>query len=220
MLASELITDEIPPLKASDSGTLALDWMDEYKVNHLPIVENNQFLGMVAEADLLGMDNPIDPVSTCANCYILTSVNEYQHIFEVVKRVADFQLSVIPVVNPDNLYIGCITVTKLMHVIADMPVVGNPGGIIVFEMNIRDYSLSEMARLVENDDAKILGAFITSHPDSTKMQVTLKINKPDLSAILQTFERYDYTVTASYDQGERTEDLKSRYDMLMNYLNM
>lgn len=220
MLASDLITDEIPPLKVSDTGRKALNWMDEFKVWHLPVVKNSEFIGLISESDLIDNSSSEEAISKINPNFITTYVGEKQHIFEVVKIVSEFNLSVIPVLDVNKHYLGCISIHRLMNAIAAMPVVGEPGGIIILEMNINDYSLGEIARIVENNDAKILGTFITSHPDSTKMEVTLKINRGDLSAILQSFERFKYNVTASYHQSEHKDTLKDRYDSLMNYLNI
>jgi len=220
MLARELIIDEIPPLRPSDKGTKALEWMDEFKVSHLPVIDGTRLLGIVSESDLFDMDFPDDVVVKCKDLLKQVSVTEDQHVFEVIKEISDHKLTVIPVVSLNGNYLGCVSISHLMYIIAEMPMVSNPGGIIVLELNINDYAMSEIARIVENNDARILGTFITSHPDSTKMQVTLKINKTDLQAILQTFERFDYTITASYDQSDYKEDLQSRFDLFMNYLNM
>jgi hypothetical protein len=95
-----------------------------------------------------------------------------------------------------------------------------PGGILVLVMNIHDYSLTQIARLVEENNAKILSSYITSSQDSTEIEVTLKINTTDLDRIIQTFNRFDYVVKASFSKGILQEDLKRRYDELMNYLNI
>jgi acetoin utilization protein AcuB len=220
MLARDLITDEIPPLKVSDTGNKALRWMDEFKVSHLPVVKNSEFIGLISESDLIDNSSSEETITKIKPNYITAHSSESQHIFEVVKIVSELSLSVIPVLDANKHYLGSISIHRLMNAIAAMPAVGEPGGIIILEININDYSLSEIARIVENNDAKILGTFITSHPDSTKMEVTLKINKGDLSAILQSFERFKYNVTASYHQSGHKDVLKDRYDALMNYLNI
>ena len=98
--------------------------------------------------------------------------------------------------------------------------INQPGSIIVLEMTQNDYSLSEIAQIIESNDAKILSMYITSRIDSTLLDVILKINKQDLNAIIQTFSRYNYTIKASYGEKEDPEDLRDRFDSLMNYLNV
>ncbi len=220
MLAHDLITEEIPPLKLSDSGKKALRWMDEFKVWHLPVVKNSEFIGLISESDLIDNSSSESTIGKIKPNYITVFASENQHIFEVVKMVSEIRLSVIAVLDADKKYIGSISIHQLMRAIAAMPVVNEPGGIITLEINTHDYSLSEIARIIESNDAQILGTFITSHPDSTKMEVTVKINKGDLSAIRQTFERFKYHITASFQQNEHHDTLKNRYDALMKYLNV
>ncbi len=87
-------------------------------------------------------------------------------------------------------------------------------------MSQNDYSLSEIAQIIESNDARVLSMYITSRIDSTTMEVILKVNKQDISGIMNTFNRYNYTIKASYGEEEDPGDLKDRYDSLMNYLNV
>ncbi|MGD1847644.1 MAG: CBS domain-containing protein [Salibacteraceae bacterium] len=220
MRAKELIVEDIPAIPPSFLAAQALDLMDEYKLTHLPVVENNVYLGMVSEDGLLDAEDPTGTLEPLRNQLNPNGVSPEDHVFEVIRALSNHQLSAVPVITQKRQYLGTTTVQRLMQVIAEMPVVEGPGGILILELNVNDYSLSEIARLVENNDAKILGSFITRSPDSTKMELTLKINRPDLQAIQKTFERFDYTITDAFDQSDAFEDLKSRYDLLMNYLNM
>lgn len=220
MLAEELIVDDIPPLRPVDDGETALRWMDDFKVTHLSVVKDGQFLGTISESDLLGMADLGEPVGSYKELFNPASVYDYQHIFEVVKVVNDQKLSIIPVLDRNNVYVGSITIALLMKIIADMPAVNSPGGIIVLEMGIRDYTLTEIARIVEENDAKLLGTFVTSHPDSTKMQLTLKVNRTEIGGIIASLERYNYNITFFEDQGNSGGDLQSRFDSFMNYLNI
>ena len=95
---------------------------------------------------------------------------------------------------------------------------GGTGGILVLEVSQSDYSMAQIGQIVESNNAKILSSTILSNPASTNLDVTLKINQEDLTAIIRTFERYDYVVKAEYQNGMGSDDLKWRYDALMNYL--
>jgi CBS-domain-containing membrane protein len=132
----------------------------------------------------------------------------------------NLQLTVVPVLDAEEHYLGVITSAQLLSSLSSMASVAEPGGIIVLEMNTHDYTLTEIGRIVESNDAKILSSFVSSNADSTKIEVTLKINRKDLTAILQTFERFNYTVKAWYHQSEFDDDLKTRYDSFMNYINI
>ena len=220
MKASEIITDEIPPLMHTDTGAKALSWMEEFKVSHLPVLKNGNFVGVVSESDIL---DHIDPDKTLDELfqhlprpYVLGT----DHFYQVLAKIAKDKLTVIPVLDGKEQYIGCSTVQHLMSLIANTGSIKAHGGIIVLEMAGIDYSMAQIAQIVESNDAKILSSYIMSTPDSTNIEVTLKINRIELDRIIRTFERYDYIIKASYQKSEFEDDLQFRYDALMNYLNL
>lgn len=220
MVARQLITDEIMHLKTSDSGKTALGWMDEFKVSHLPIVNNEDFLGLISEQDIYSFNNTNEPLGNHMLSLKSPFVNEHQHVYEVLKLIDDLKLTVIPVLDDHKKYMGCITISKLVNFLSATYSVDNPGGIIVLEISNKDYSLTEIANIVESNNAKILSTFITSHHDSTRLEVAIKVNKIEIGSILQTFDRYGYLIKATYGKEEDLEDLKDNYDSLMNYLNI
>lgn len=220
MIARHLITNEIPPLKTSDTGKTALGWMDEFKVSHLPIVNTEVFLGLISEQDIYSLDNVDQPLGNHSLSLKTPFVNEHQHLYDVMKHIHLLGLTLIPVLDDQNKYLGCITMKALLKFLAGTYSVENPGGLIVLEVSEQDYSLTEIANIVESNNAKILSTFITSHRDSTRMEVVIKLNKIELGAILQTFDRYGYLVQASFGEDEDQEDMKERFDSLMNYLNI
>jgi predicted transcriptional regulator len=220
MIARNLITDEILPLKTSDTGKTALGWMDEYKVSHLPIVNNEIFLGLISEQEIYSFNNIDQPLGNHELSLKNPFVNEHRHLYEVLKLIDELSLSVIPVLDDHKKYLGCITMQTLVMFLSGTYSVGNPGGVIVLEMSIKDYNLTEIANIVESNDAKVLSTFISSHQDSTKLEVVIKVNRIEIGAILQTFDRYGYFVKATYGEDEDKQDLKERFDSLMNYLNI
>ncbi len=220
MLAKELISDEVPPLKTTDTGTKALKWMEEFKVSNLPVIKGKEFIGLLADTDLLDLDSAKQTITNLKLNLHQAYVLEHQHVFEVLKVISALHLSVIPVLDEHKMYKGVITARRLMQIIADMPFVNEPGAIIMLEMNDHDYSMAQIAQIVEGNDAKILSAYITARYEEGKIEVTLKVNREDLAGILQTFNRYNYTVKASFHQSEHDEDMQKRFDAFMNYLNV
>jgi acetoin utilization protein AcuB len=220
MYARELISDDIPPLKTSDTGERALAWMDEFRVSHLPIVNNVDFLGLISESDILDFNSASEPIGGHSLNLSRPYVFDYQHTYDVLKVMASLKLSVIPVLNDKDQYLGLIHLSTLLQHFAEMASMKESGGLLVLELNLHDYSLSEISRIVESNDAKILSLYISSHTDSTKLEVTIKINRTDLSAIIQTFNRYNYTIKASFHQSEYVDDLKDRFDSFMSFLNI
>ena len=220
MLAKDLITDDIPPLKPNDTGLMAINWMDEFKVSHLPIVKNHEYLGLISDTDILDYDITDDELGKCKISLIRPYVLESQHVYEVIKMISTMKLTVLPVLDDQLNYVGLIPATVLIQQFATLAATREPGGIIVLEMNNHDYTLAQIAQIVESNDGKILSSYVNHIPDSTKMEVTLKINREDLSGIIQTFYRYNYNVKASFHQSEFRDDMKNRFDSFMNYLNI
>lgn len=219
MIASELISYDIPPLKLSDTGTKALDWMEEFKTTALPIVDNNQYVGLIGESEILDRNDIDEPIKAYNLTFSTPSIRADKHLFEVISLVVQHDVDLLPVVDSDDQYLGVITIKNILHHFSKAISVSNPGSILTLEVNLRDYSLSEISRMVESDDAKVLASFITSHKDSTKLEVTLKINKSEISRILHTFERFNYVVLASYNESEYQKDLQFKYDEFMRFLN-
>jgi len=220
MIVSELISDIIVPLKTSDTVDTAISMLAEFKVAHLPVVNNNAYLALVSEDDLMSdvdLDTPVGNVKLGLPRLMISAT---QHIYDVIKMMSEHRLSLLPVVDKEENYIGVISLESLAVNMNKMAAVSQPGSVIVLEMSQNDYSMSEIAQIIESNDARILSMYITSSIDSTNMEVILKINKQDLGGIIQTFSRYNYTVKASYGQDENPEDLRDRFDSLMNYLNV
>jgi len=219
MIASELISYDIPSLKLSDTGNKALDWMEEFKTTELPIVKDGKYLGLISESNLLDSNNVDGVIESFRFNLLKPFVQDNQHMFEVVSTMVENDIDVLPVVNSSDQYLGVITSKIIVNSLSKVVSIANAGSILTLEVNVKDYSLSEIARMVESDDAKVLASFITSHPDSTKLEVTLKINKTEISRILHTFERFNYVVLASYNESEYHENLQNKYDEFMRFLN-
>ena len=220
MVARNLITDGIIPLKTSDTGRSALEWMEDFKILHLPIVNEQHYLGLISEFDINTSHKFDDPISSYDLSFQKTFVFEDQHIYEVVKVLQLYRLSLIPVVDADENYLGAITLQSLLEHFASTLSVVEPGGIIVLGINNHDYILSEIARIIESNDAKILSLIVSSDLGKDRLEVTIKINKRDISSILKTFERFSYEVLASFGAEDDFDHLRQRYDSLMTYLKV
>lgn len=220
MHAKELMSDVVPALKTSDTGAQALSWMEVFRISHLPIVNNREFLGLISDQDIYNLNMADEPIGNHQLSLIRPYVYEQQHIYEVIEVASRLQLSVIPVLDNENNYKGLITLQELVEHFADLSALRHPGGIIVLELNENDYSLTEISQIVESNDAKILSLYVSSNADSTRLYLTLKINRNDLTSIIRTFERYEYTITASYLKSDEAEKMyKERFDLFMRYLN-
>jgi len=220
MFAGELIADGIPPVHTSDSIQQVLDRMVEFRVRHLPIVNEEQFLGLIAESDIL----PEMDIQTSIGALALSLVNPYvredQHIYDVIRLFYEQQLTVVPVLDVKKNYLGIIPINAMNTYFAAITSVSQPGGIIILEIDNKNNSLAHMAQIVESDNAQVLSSYVRTFPDSTRMEVTLKVNKQDISNIIATFLRYEYNVKATFNYSENNDNSMDRYASLMNYLNL
>jgi len=220
MLARELISDVIPALKTSDTGTKALSWMEVFRIKHLPIVNHNEFLGLISDTDIYNLNNPDEAVGNHTLSLQKPYVSEDQHIYEVIEVLSRLELTLVPVLNAEKHYLGVVTQEDLTRRFAHLSAMQQPGGIIELEMNDNDYSLTEISGIVEGNNAKILSLYVSAAEKQARVRVTLKINQTDLTSIIQTFNRYNYTIVASYMNDEDLDEFyQERFDVFLKYLN-
>jgi len=220
MLARELISDVVTALKTSDSGTLALSWMEVFRIKHLPIVNHREFLGLISDADIYDLNDPDEPVGNHNLSLQKPYVNEDQHIYEVIELMSRMELTLVPVLNAEKQYLGAITQEDLTRRFAHLSAMQQPGGIIELEMNQIDYSLSQISQIVEGNNGRILSLYVATSDDHNKLRVTLKVNLTDLVSVLETFNRYNYTVVSSHMNEEDLDGFyQERFDSFLKYLN-
>ena len=221
MQVKELISDLVPPLKTSDTGLKALSMMEIFRISHLPIVNNTEFLGLISDNDIYDMNMADEPIGNHKLSLFSPYVTDSQHVFEAIELVNRMKLTVVPVLDDQKKYLGLILMNDLIHYFAEFAGLKNPGGIIVIEMNTTDYSLTEIANIIEGNEGKILAIYISQPDDSTKIEVTIKVNRTEISPFIQTFNRYNYDIKATYmESGEMNNLFESRYESFMRYLNI
>jgi Mg/Co/Ni transporter MgtE len=208
MIAKNLLTEVVPPLRLTDSGQKALNVMETFRISHLPVVDGRRLVGLISDKIIYDL-NLIDKIiGDFASHLPSPHVHTNQHIYEVFSAISVLKLSAVPVLDLHHQYCGIITVFDLAQKFADLVAINESGGVIVLELNSIDYSLSQIAQIVEGNETKM-------------MTVTLKINVIDLSAIIQTFVRYDYNIKAVYMDDSIIQNLyDDRFDQLMKYMNI
>ena len=219
MIAEHLISNTIIPLRTSDTGDEALGIMGDFYVRHLPIVNQKELLGLISETEILNHDT-----SQAVGSYELSLQHPFvqinDHLFDVMKLVGEHQLSVIPVVDAQNQYIGLILAEELIQHFAKTGGFHESGSIIVLEMLRQDYALSQIAGIVESENAVILNSHVQTFTNSPQIELTLKINKHNILNIIASFERFDYHVKATFNELEYKDTLQERYEGLISYLNV
>jgi len=220
MVIEQLISPVVPTLLPTDTGSRALFLMEENNLTQLPLVVDAKYLALVQENDVLDWDTPESPLSKANFLNYRPAVFASGHPYEAMRVAHQQNLSVLPVVDNENTYIGAITRDDLLKYITENSGVDNPGGIIVIELDPRDYSLSEIARLCESEDVIIISTQLATNKATGKLEVTLKTNRTDLSGLASALERHKYTVQQVYGEQAHYEDMLDRYNLLMNYINM
>jgi len=219
MKAVKLISSSIISLLPDDDGNRALELMNLYRVNHLAVVKNDFYLGVVSDKEINNWNSSDEYIEEHLPNLASPHVIYNQHLFDIIEVLEKNNLSVVPVLDENKQYKGVITNRKLLYTIANSAAIQSVGGVIVLQMNHNDYSLTEISNIIENNDTKILSTYVTSAPESTKMELTIKINKTEITPIIKDLERYEYSIVASYKEDDEDIDFLERYEQLMRFLN-
>lgn len=221
MVAVELINHMIPPLKPTDDGHKAIVWMEELRMNQLPVIEKGKFLGFITEDIILEQNDTTLPIVEYDLDGVECFVTEDQHFYDVLKAASDHELQMVAVLNQDGHFEGVIALEDTINAFAESTAVQEPGAILVMLMDQRDYSLAEISRIVEAEDVKILSSTVNNDPkDYSLLRVTLKLNKTEVSHVTASLERFGYRIIGRFQEEEIKSNDQERFDLLMRYLNI
>ncbi|MDN3658413.1 CBS domain-containing protein [Ferruginibacter paludis] len=220
MLTAELINNNIPRLQLQDSVGKAIRLINDYRVTHLPVVNEEIYLGMISEDDLLDAYDEKSGIEILQEHFVHDSVKDDVHFLNAVNYTSLHETSIVPVISKTNALTGVITAPDLLKAMAAFSGSSEFGGIIVLEMERQQFSVSQISRIVESNDAVILNLNTTRHADSGMLTVTLHLNKQEVSAIVTAFERYEYSVLYSFGDEKFEDNIDTNYRHLMNYLDI
>jgi acetoin utilization protein AcuB len=220
MLTIELINNNIPRLQLQDSVSKALRLINDFRVTHLPVVKDDKFLGLISEDDLLDAEQPKMPVEFLQESFINAAVHDNEHFLNAVTCSNQFDTTVVPVISEEGEFMGVITTNDLLKTLGVFAGTNEMGGIIVLEMERSQFAISEISRIVESNDATILHLNTTVHAETGLLTVTIHVNKKEISAIVATFERYDFDVIYYFGNENFENEIHSNYRHLMNYLDL
>ncbi len=221
MTTAEIINHELPILKLSDTVGQALIWMEENRIEQLVVADEGRYAGIVSEDILMNYEEDL-PLSEVMLQFSEIFLFDYQHIYEALGFVSKYQLAIIGVVDADQNFVGAITAADTYNKFSELLGSQEPGAVLVVSIKNRDYSLAEISRLVESDNAKILSSYYSGNTflNNDSASLTLKINRESVTSIIATLERFGYTVEASYAHEPIESVEQERYDMLMRYLSV
>jgi acetoin utilization protein AcuB len=220
MLTGELHSQSIPYLHLNDKVYQALQLMNDNHITHLPIVEGDKYVGIISEEDLLLAENDRVELNTLSQSFGNAFVKSGDHFLKAIQVAAENGLSIVPIVSDDNDIMGAVAYNDLLKNASEFMSLNEPGGLIVLEMESNQYSFNEISKLVETNDAQITQLNTSNDAETGMMQVTIRVNKPDISDIVATFQRYEYSIKYYFGEEQYANELRSNYDNLMNYLKI
>lgn len=214
----EYIINDVKPLSLSSRVGEAQKIFNELTYSHIPVCKDNQLIGCITETDIHCFDSSLslEDISYTIELFFSKSKASWLEVLESCGRQAS---NIIPVLDDQDNYLGYYELTDIISIFNETPFVGEPGGIIIVAKGISDYSFSEISQIVESNDAKLLGAFISTIENDI-VQITLKINNTSFNEIIQTFRRYNYNIISAHEEDNYLESLKDRSNYLNKYLNI
>lgn len=221
MQAYEFINNLIPPLKLSDKTGKALTWMEEIRTDVLPLTDQGHFLGMIKEEvifDINNADSLISDISpSCPECWVYSD----KHIYDVLRISSEQHSNIVAVLDRNDTYLGVVTMEDSIAAFADSLSIQTQGGVLILSLSMTDYVLSEISRIIESENTKVLSSFITTDPlDETKIKLTLKLDKPELRHIKATLERFGYKVLDHYQEETGVSGEEERIGNLLRFLDI
>lgn len=219
MQTSDYISKDVKALSPNDTIKKAQKLFEHLTFTHLPIVDDNIYLGSISETDVQIIEDTDKEITDFKYLYSTFFSFENTNWFELLKEFAANDTTIIPAINDKKKYIGYYELTDILHIFNNTPFLSEAGAILVVSKPIKDYSFSEISQIVESNNGKLLGAFISS-VDNETAEITIKLNDQDLNNTIQSFRRYEYTVITEIQEDEYLHSLKERSDYLQKYLNI
>lgn len=216
---NDYLLEEITPFHLTDTVKSAQKVFKNYPITHFPVIENNKLLGSFAEEDIQVIDNNDEKLITFSHLLNYFFADEKATVLELIKIFADNDTNVIPVLNQQKEYIGYFDLRDVLDVFSTSPFMIEESETLIIEKLRNDYSMSQIVQIVESNDGKILGSYI-SEQNSETIQITIKIVSDEINEIMQTFRRYDYKIISMHENDIYLEDLKNRSEYLKKYLEM
>lgn len=219
MISPQMISDSIPPVYLTDTAQRVLDLMKEYYVTELPVLDGEKYNGLITlEEALLLKDNKKALKSFKLNLnkpYVLQTA----HLFDIIRAAVEYNVRIMPVVDEDFNYWGVISAQSCLRSFATLNSVAVPGAVLEMETDIKNFTLSELARIADDHDVKILCFYTDINQTNNTVEITVKTNTTDIAGLISSLERFEYTIRNIYNENEYTDAVKHRYDALMRYLN-
>ncbi len=212
------IINTVPIFEVSETLKEVIRFFEETTFSHVAVTENGMYLGLLSENDLACFepDKRIEEFRYEMESFFVNKETSWLDVLEMFSRN---EANILPVLDENQTVTGYYDLEDVVSMFIDTPFFNEPGAILVVATGIKDYSFSEIAQIVEGNNARLLGAFITDSQNDV-VQITLKIGTQSINEVAQTFRRYNYTIVFGNSDDQFMEDLKQRSDYLEKYLNV
>jgi predicted transcriptional regulator len=218
MNIAQYILNDVRPLTVNDAVKDAQQVFNQLTFSHIPIMENGIYIGCLSETDAHCFDAS-KQISECRYALEQFFVRKQTNWIDVLEAFAQNSSNIMPILNEKNAYIGYYELNDIIHVFNDTPFLHELGSVLIVEKGVKDYSFSEISQIVESNNGRLLGAFI-SKAERDVVQVTMKLNNAALNEVVQSFRRYSYNIVSEFAEDTYMQSLKERSEYLDKYLNI
>ena len=220
MLIGQFLSNADFSIQKTDSLQLALEKLQDMLCKELVVLNGDEYIGFVNESNLLDADDEQAPISTIKINTAPIQLKFNQHPYDALVMTTVYNSSLVPILDQDNKYIGVSTLLDILKAIALIQSQNESGAIIVLSIGLHDFSLSQIAHLVESDNCRILNCATKINLESDSIEVTLKVDKTNINSLLNSFLRHNYIVMETHNTVAAFDDTAERYQQLMNYINI
>jgi len=218
MQLQDLVINDIRPLKLTDKISDAQLLFNQLTYSHIPILNEKIYVGCISENDAHCFEKA-NIIKDCNYAIEGFFVRPDTNWLDILEAFAQNDSNIMPILDRNNQYLGYYELNDIIHLFNETPFFSEPGGTLIIEKGMHDYSFSEISQIVESNDAKLLGAFI-SKMNGDLVRITIKVGNASLNEVIQTFRRYSYNIISGHEEDTYIENLKDRSQYLDKYLNM
>ena len=218
MLVTDYINKDFIPPKLKQDVSHGLGLLREFSLTHIPVFEGLNFTGMISRETLEehGTETTIAALRDFNEFFYLT---ENSSLLDAIQHFNNHDTNVLVVLNAEMHYIGMLMMDDVFSGLSAMPFISEPGSIMIVEVSQKQFSISEIAKIAESNNARIIGLFVVGY-EGDKIQIALKLITENIASVGETFERFNYTVLFKFFNDEKEDLMKDRLDMLMKYLDI
>jgi Mg/Co/Ni transporter MgtE len=215
---TDYITNDYKALDSQETIADVQDFFMDVPFSHFSVLNEGVYIGSIAadDIDTFDSDKKVADYKYALEGFFARNNMIWLDVLEVF---AKNHTNVVPVLNEENAYLGYYELEDIVKFFHETPFLREQGGIIVIKKSMQDYSMSQIAQIVESNNGKLLGLFV-SEADAENVQITIKIALGAMNDIIQTFRRYNYEIVSEHHEDNYLNNLKERSEYLDKYLSM